>query len=181
MRAADNSARNLFARLKSLAVEDRSRRIENFCTESLAFLLLNSDEFQRRFLRLIGHTGRGTGFLFNTQEFCRAKTGGSHEGEKNYFDLVAVSDLSRRVYIIEVKASTGFPDDQLPKYRAAAARSYQGFSIRLISLSPHAEGPIGSDLHRTWNDVAKQISKIPGPAPISWLWRNSPTSSRTKV
>jgi len=166
MKASDDAATNLFVRMTSLAVEDGSRRLENLCTESLAWFLLQSQELRQRFLNLIGHSGAPSEFEFNTQEFCLSKTGGDGDAAKNYFDLIAVSEKAREVFIVEAKASTRFRPDQLPKYRKAAARNYPGYRIIIVSLSPHAEKPIGSDLHVQWSQVAAEVAETKTPAKL---------------
>src|SRR5262245_59475866 len=119
MRASHNSASNLFGRLTSLTVEEGSRRIENFCTESLACLLINSQEFQKRFFTLLNYSGPVTGFEFHTQEFCRYEEQTGQSGKKGYFDLVAISHSARVLIVIEVKTSEGFRPGQLAQYRAS--------------------------------------------------------------
>jgi hypothetical protein len=161
------SGRNFFARLTSLAAEDGSRRIENFCTESLACILLNSEEFQREFLRLADYIGPVGSFEFHTQRSCCfriQKVSDSDKARKNYFDLLVVEPYRRLLFVIELKASSGFGADQLPKYRRAAEQSYPGFRIKLLSVSPHNETPIGSDIHVRWCDVVNALRRVVLPS-----------------
>jgi len=161
MQADHHSACNLFSRLTTLAVEDSSRRIENFCTESLACLLLNSKDFQTRFLRLLGHAGSIDGFEYHTQEFCPTHERPGRNRTRNYFDLVAVSKIQRQVFIVEIKAFTGFPLSQLPKYAKAAARKYPRFRVHLVTISRHAEKPVESETHVRWTELAAALRQNP--------------------
>ncbi len=54
MHGAHPQAHNLLSRLFSYTPRERRLPIEDFCTETLAWCLLNSCDFRKRFLNLIG-------------------------------------------------------------------------------------------------------------------------------
>ena len=59
MDADSLDAKNLFARITSFTAEAGSDRVENLCTEVLAWCLLKSKGFRQSFLKCFGVVGMG--------------------------------------------------------------------------------------------------------------------------
>ena len=154
-------AANIFTRLTSLSAEASSNRIENLCTESLAWCLLQSSAFQREFFQLMGipfvdcevHTQRG---------FSRTDEANEH----GCFDLLLLShDGVSLAVAIEAKVWSGFGKHQIAKYRQALNTQYDGFQkTMLVSLTPFHGRPQGVDSHVQWgrvNEALKRVSSEP--------------------
>jgi hypothetical protein len=165
MKSTNPNAKNLFARITSLAVEEGSNRIENVCTEILAWSLLHSLEFQRSFFRLMDipftachiHTQIGFSSKADTEAEEEETT-----GTRGCLDVLFLSEDSKSLAVaVEVKAWSDFRERQLPDYREALERHYREYNARrLISLTPFPESPPGVHRHIEWGQVAKALDDI---------------------
>jgi len=127
MNSDDPQADNIFSRLISYTPrrgKDGNQRtpLEDFCTEALAWCLINSDEFRRRFLGLVedGFKGRPKDYAANisTQVKYNSDEDDSEDGQDNLdgrFDLVI--QINRLVIVVESKVEDGLGPDQVEKYR----------------------------------------------------------------
>jgi hypothetical protein len=159
MRNGEESDDNLFARLTSLTAEAESNRIENFCTECLAWSLRSSPNFRASFLGLLG-VSAGRHFDIKTQETL--------EDHPTYVKLDVVLEPSSKSYevlVVEVKVWDKLGAAQISRYRRVADRNYQvkrGFGgVRLVSLTPFGEKVEGTDLNVSWSQIAELLRSIP--------------------
>jgi PD-(D/E)XK nuclease superfamily len=135
MRSSDPQADNLFSRLLSYTPQEKGQTpLENFCTESLAWCLRSSPEFQKKFLNLIraklssekrrllqagfdkSQVDIHTQFPFKDDE--ESDGGNDSENKRGFFDLVIRSNPSDNfVLVVEVKFYSPFGKTQISHYR----------------------------------------------------------------
>jgi hypothetical protein len=159
MRNGEESEGNLFARLTSLTAEAESNRIENFCTECLAWSLRVSVDFRASFLGLID-VPVNRDFEIRTQVTLEDRP--THVR----LDLVLEpSAKSHEVVVVEVKVWDKLSETQISRYRGAANRHYtveRGYrGVRLVSLTPFGENVEGTDAGIQWSEVAKLLGRVP--------------------
>lgn len=188
MKSNDPKAKNLFARLTSLTATEGSRKIENFCTETLAWCLLVSPEFRKGFLAAIGMTEGAFEYHLDTQVFC--KTG----REKCYLDiLLRPKDAKGNTfYVIEVKVWSKFSHrsvveekkerktHQLDLYKSAVEKSYPAArNVVKISLTVDTETE-QADIHLFWSDIDRLLCNPNLQADYSQVFRDFSKFLRSK-
>src|SRR5436309_1221140 len=167
MKFNHTSASNLFLRLTSLAAEEGSDRVENFCTETLAWCLINSKTLRKFFLLKVKLASPYEHIEFDTQQLCRIQKDvrrASKVRQRAFFDLVVTCDRNEptmQVFIIEVKVSSGFGKDQLEIYKEAAKREYHGstLKVKVGTLTPYLKPPHGADFHIRWGEIQEALRK----------------------
>ena len=138
MHSSDPQANNVFSRLISytprVGKTGRARTaLEDYCTESLAWCLRNSEDFQRKFLDLVKDEllcSRGNEALFAELEEKleietqivfgtnpQKETGEDAEEPRGRFDLVIRSKSDDFVLVLEDKVDSDFRKNQLRDYR----------------------------------------------------------------
>lgn len=174
MRAENASATDLFSRLTSLITiadvekpseleEKLSGRIENLCTEILAWCIIRSDEFRRGFLGLFGfnssvpidvHTQVSLPTVGKDVAWNRMACG--------VCDLVIESrDEPKVALFVEIKAWSAFRPLQLRDYREAAARhpKYGKYKRRVVTITPYGDEPESSEHHVTWSQIVAELKQ----------------------
>jgi hypothetical protein len=132
MRADDPYADNILARLLSYTPRKDRTALEDFCTETLAWCLRNSREFQTKFLRLVKDSlaagkrdlfviGADTSIDVTTQfgfSAGQADEDDESDSKRGRFDLVIRSvPPDEFVLVLEVKIDSEFGATQIPRYR----------------------------------------------------------------
>lgn len=177
MRSDHIHADNLFHRLFSYAPRPSRSPLEDFCTEALAWCLLQPSNFQRELLDGIRERMNVRGELkpllkeyagevkIFTQLTYRGipteeETTGISAGR---FDLVlrSVPD-TEFVIVIESKVGTDPRlNDQVGDYKDALQKlpEWQTVSERyVVSLTPASHGPENADAHLSWNEVHRLLN-----------------------
>jgi hypothetical protein len=163
MRFGDDRERNLFSRLTSLTVADGSRKIENFCTETLAWCLLVSPAFRRKIFARFANPMDSGDFYVETQHPCKFDT------NYCYIDLlIHPKDGARTIYVIEVKVLSEFsrhsyegePVHQLEKYRRAIKQEFPNREVSIVSLTVD-ENPKQADKHLHWDTIETLLRVSP--------------------
>ena len=178
MLAADERAKNLFARLFSYAPRAKRNPREDYCTEALAWLLVNSKDFARSFLDLIREQLKSAGALKsqlrNYYGAVYVSTQVSYTGEDNddeedtgsaggRFDLVIepAEPARRKDFIVVIESKVGLDlhvGKQAEKYRERlkAHPQFSQVSEReryVLTLTPASGTPPGADAHLNWQDL----------------------------
>lgn len=153
MRHDDPHAKNLLMRLRSLVVTEDSDRIENLCTEVLAWCLLSSKSLLDRFLEAID--APLDTYKIHTQFY--AKTSSTN---CVYFDLVLQGETN--VIIAEVKTWSNFGTNQLSVYEDASAAAFKSCRCQLITITPFAGAVPGSEKNIPWSVIKKLLETTAG-------------------
>ena len=170
MRESDPFAGNLLSRLFSYTPREGEKRerspLEDFCTEALAWCLLNSQDFAMSFLDLIDISSAKSGnsqVEVHTQWRYDEKPDEDSPGESDAgrFDMVLLSKGSQDfAVIVEVKTWSRF-SDQLARYRTWLGNRKKGFGnfhqTKLVTLTPLNNKPAESDVHIQWCDVDRLL------------------------
>src|SRR5439155_594401 len=108
MDADSLGAKNLFARITSFTAEAGSDRIENLCTEVLAWCVLRSKAFRRSFLKCFGVVGIEGAEIYTQFPVEIPKAG------KGFCDLVMLPANHRRgtALAVELKVWSAFREGQ---------------------------------------------------------------------
>jgi hypothetical protein len=148
---ADNpKATNLLLRLTNLAVTNDSRRIENYCTEVLAWSCLVSRDFKTKLLQLCA-VSEGD-YSVHTQFAAKLlKENADPQNQQVYFDLVFESKTD--VIVVEVKTWSKFRENQLRDYAAAAKQVFGNRLRKIITITPFAGLPPGSEYNISWGQI----------------------------
>lgn len=150
MKADDPRATNLLLRLTKLAVTNDSRRLENYCTEVLAWCCLVSRDFKTKLLQLCG-VPEGD-YLVHTQFSAKLlKNETDLQNQQVYFDLVFES--ANDVIVVEVKTWSKFRENQLRDYAAAAKQEFGKRLRKITTITPFASLPPGSEHNISWGQI----------------------------
>lgn len=173
MLATDEHAKNLFARLFSYSPRSERNPLEDYCTEGLAWLLIQSPDFAAILLETIRERlGRAANpQLANYRAALDISTQVSYTGEDNEsgdgegsrggrFDLV-LRPAGSDDFIVVLESKVGLH----PKVGAQAAeykrklKAHPQFSEvsegerYVLTLTPASGTPDGADAHLIWHDV----------------------------
>lgn len=158
MDADSLAAENLFTRITSFTTEEGSDRIENLCTEVLAWCLIHSEEFRQRFLKLADVVI--TAPQIHTQRSLKP-TVADHAGaatSHGLCDLVVFPESTQGAALfVEVKVWSRFRPNQLADYFLAAKRLYSTLEPKIVTITPFSDCPEGSQRHITWSQVGSAL------------------------
>lgn len=138
---------NLLVSLSKYHPREGHTPLENFITESFAWILRNNDEFTLSFFRDLLKIGGIT-------DIKKIETQVSLSG--TYPDMVITTNS--KVFIFEHKTFTPLPENQIGKYRQLGEEYYGKTHLVLItsSKSQHDQDP---DTALTWLDVHNFINQ----------------------
>ncbi len=157
MDADSLDAKNLFARITSFTAEAGSDRVENLCTEVLAWCLLKSKGFRQSFLKCFGVVGMD-GAEIHTQFPVEIPKAG-----RGFCDLVVVPRNHQGIGLfVELKVWSNFRENQLSDYRRAAKKKMPSLEPRIVTVTPFADPPAGSDRHVTWSEIFEMLKRATG-------------------
>jgi hypothetical protein len=141
----DPASLNPLARLTSFTCEKGSDRIENFCTELLAWSLIKSENFRKKFLENVGFTSNSnfSDFKCHTQYFY------TNGNDKGYFDLFIQTSEPSDSCVVEVKVSCPLRDSQLTRYKNTGRR--------LATVTPFIRADKKEGDHVTWSQIEKWL------------------------
>jgi hypothetical protein len=153
MRHDDPRAMNPLVRVTSLTCESGSNRIENFCTELLAWCLITSLHFRGKFLEALGIDPGATGFECHTQELYKTRIVNTGK-DKGFFDCTIRTQHPRRLCVCEIKVWSGFGRNQIDRYQAELDKrtEYAPAERMLVTITPSIQGSLK---HRqiTWVQI----------------------------
>lgn len=144
-------------RLTKLAVTHDSRRLENYCTEVLAWCCLVSPAFLKKLLGFF-HLPKGE-YRVHTQ--FSAKLVESEDAPKErqfYFDLVFES--AEFVLVVEVKTWSEFRENQLSDYSAAAKQKFGKHRRTIGTITPFGDHRADSEHHVSWGKIQNLLQTI---------------------
>jgi hypothetical protein len=180
MLAADEHAENLFARLFSYSPRSERNPLEDYCTEGLAWLLIQSPEFAAEFLKTIrGRLGRAANpQLANYSGALDVSTQVSYTGEDNEsgdgddsrggrFDLV-LRPAGSDDFIVILESKVGLDPKvgaQAAKYKRQLKAHPQFSQVSegeryVLTLTPASGTPPGADAHLSWQGVYELLDSF---------------------
>lgn len=154
MRHEDPTAVNPLVRLTSFACETGSDRIENFCTELLAWSLSESKTFRSSVLRGLGLPTEASGFECHTQQhYENGKLG--KDKDEGFFDLLILTREPACCCVVEVKVWFSLDDSQLERYRREVNRRPEYADARRIvaTVTPFVAKSQAADHHLMWGQL----------------------------
>jgi hypothetical protein len=167
MTRVDPDTNNLFSRVFRYSGHPERERIEDFCTEALAWCLRKSRNVQKRFLNLVGNASLAdcdAALEIQTQQSFKPSLAEEANDESDIlsggrFDLVIESQTDPRfAVVVESKVASGFGKNQLPGYRRQLndPDSFPGVEINarfLVTLTTLGEKAEETDANLKWSDV----------------------------
>lgn len=165
MRSHDTLRNNLFARLFSYTPREGRKPIEDFCTETLAWCLLESPTFRQHFLSLIdrkrdwGEVDIATQYSYRT---ANGEEDAKADSDAGRFDLlITTRETPMLAVVIESKVDASFGFQQISRYKSSPAlKKFQ--EAKVITLTPSFEKPPdaeGADDHIPWAQVQKLLEE----------------------
>jgi hypothetical protein len=162
MHHSHSQAENLFSRLFSYVPKDSGNEtIENYCTEALAWCLIQSRSFRHEFLRLCGlELGDGE---FSADVHTQNSFNSEDDGIRGFCDFIIISKSDPKfVFVIESKVWSTFDQNQLPKYRkhlqSGHFKEIPEKSRRLVTLTPTGDPRPNADKNIKWSQVQSLLT-----------------------
>ena len=158
-------ANGLLASLRKYPSKEKNNPLENFITESFAWLLKNEDDFSSFFIKKISEK------LNITMIGSEKGSWATQENFNNNFpDMVCY--LGNNVIVFENKAWSELSDNQLKKYKDYAASNFENSWIILITAT-RKQHKQNADLSLCWNEIHQYISEwIIGKENISFIFND---------
>ena len=178
MLATDEHAENLFARLFSYAPREKRNSLEDYCTESLAWLLIKSQTFADEFLKMVRNQLKLSGTLnkkldnyagklsVSTQEsYTLGEDAADTQGGR--FDLV-LRPARGDDFIVVLESKVGLDPtigSQAKEYTKQLKKHRQFNSVTdgeryVLTLTPAAGTPRGADAHVSWCNVYELLERL---------------------
>ena len=89
--------------------------------------------------------------------------GGNSKGGKGFCDLVVVPRNHQGIGLfVELKVWSNFRENQLSNYRRAAKKKMPSLEPRIVTVTPFADPPAGSDRHVTWSEIFEMLKRATG-------------------
>jgi hypothetical protein len=168
MRHDDPRADNLLSRLFSYSPRPGREPLEDYCTEALAWCLINSETFQKRFLnelaKRLGHKAIidcstrpdvETQYSFKLEGDGNDVLNKTSEGQQNRggrLDMVILPNPRSFVIAFESKVTAGFGESQLEKYdrELQKGRPFGRIPYWLVTITNDRCKPSKAKGHVTW-------------------------------
>lgn len=167
MRSKDPDADNLFLRLFSYTPRPDREPLEDYCTEGLAWCLLNSNTVRSRFLGLLKTEAVrdvSEPIHVNTQQsymeegFNNRESDTTDKNQRGRFDLILEAHDKSFFIAFESKIGSKFQDGQLRKYREQLERLKrdEGFKqALLVTITDRTDKPSEADFHIEWWQIQR--------------------------